>query len=158
MSMCKNWWQRKNMLEEAGWVLDGNEDGYRLNYQNGKSWYVGTQSLMNLSNDEFIDFIGQYQLSGVSTPMPCTIYMDKPLSEFGRKMAEEDYETAEAMGQYLADPNEENRMMLAMKLTDKITSAVSTLQRIGCDIDERARIQRIINEQNKECGRFRGVK
>ncbi len=89
-----------------------------------------------------------------SLPRPCTWYMNLPLSDFGRKMAEEDYETAEALGQYIADPSEENRVELALELTDKITAATSTLCRIGCDLNERMLLQRRVNRHNDERGRF----
>lgn len=90
-------------------------------------------------------------------PRPCDKYMDQPLSDFGRAMAEEDYEAAEALGQYISDPSEENRIALALELTDKITAATSTLQRLGYDLDGRMELQRRVNRHNEERGRFNEI-
>lgn len=76
INKCDNWEERKKMLDENGWILDIAQDGYYLRYRNGKSWYVGTSSFMNLSDDEFLDFIHQYSLKNTDAINPLSCYND----------------------------------------------------------------------------------
>ena len=76
MSECDNLEKRKRMLEENGWILDIAQDGYYLRYKDGKSWYVGISSFMNLSDDEFLDFIHQYSLKNTDAINHPSYYTD----------------------------------------------------------------------------------
>ena len=62
MSECDNWEKRKKMLEENGWRPSATQDGYYLRRKDGKSWYVDKKSFINMSDNEFLDFIERYYL------------------------------------------------------------------------------------------------
>ena len=112
------------------------------------------------------DFASEQLKTGVdmTKPQPCTKYRDAERMEWIAKLVEETHEVVqeaqivaqlekadeEALSTVLWDA----RRRLAMELTDVKTLCESWLYAEGWDEEERADLQRLVNEKNKERGYF----
>ena len=62
MNECDNWEKRKKMLEENGWHPSATHDGFYFKYKNGENGYVDKKSFINMSDNDFLEFIEHYHL------------------------------------------------------------------------------------------------
>jgi len=71
------------------------------------------------------------------------------ISDFIKKMHEEDGEALMAMIQFIKNPNHDHRDKMAQELIDKVMVPLNFLQHIGVDI-ELALCKNVIYQENRE--------